>query len=551
MRAGSTTRRASCTPSPGWTPMRSRDWDVANSPSRRGGGATCSSAASTRWLATRRPASCAAAAIRAAAAWSWSSEARSAGGEGSVRARQLGDPLRAAHRLGDGAQGPLQKPHPLVLGAQLEQPLLGVGGQLDPAGELVGPLVADWLGLVLLLGDLLQQLGERRPRAPRGLGVVRLGLFLDVDQLDLPDRELGRVSAVQHAERRLPGDHDVHAPVVEALEHVGDPGGAPHVPRTACVVAKHDPDRIAAVERAPDHALVALLEDVQRHELAGKKHDRQLEDGELAGPLCGHTWILGRPTILPPPRENAPVAIDFEAEGLLDGLNDRERAARRRLLEELSAEGVALEELRRAVTEDRLALLPVERVLAGEGRRYTAAEVAERAGVQTGFLIRQRQALGLPMPDPGERAFTEEDVASAKRMKAFHDAGLPEEGMLEVSRIVGMAMAQIAAANRDLVGDAFLEPGDTELDVGLRYAEVASSLAPMVGPMLQYVLNLHLREQVRREVIGRAELAEGRLPGAADVAICFADLVGFTRLGEQVATEELGGITRSLSQLAS
>ena len=244
------------------------------------------------------------------------------------------------------------------------------------------------------------------------------------------------------------------------------------------------------------------------------------------------------------------MAIDFEAEGLLDGLDERERAARLRLLEELSAEGVALDELRRAVAEDRLALLPVERVLAGEGRRYTAEEVAERAGLEEGFLIRQRQALGLPMPDPGERAFTDEDVASAKRMKAFHDAGLPEEGMLEVSRVVGMAMAQVAAANRDLVGEAFLEPGDTELDVGLRYAEVASSLAPMLGPMLQYVLNLHLREQVRREVIGRAELAEGRLPGAADVAICFADLVGFTRLGEQVATEELGGVTRRLSQLA-
>jgi adenylate cyclase len=245
-----------------------------------------------------------------------------------------------------------------------------------------------------------------------------------------------------------------------------------------------------------------------------------------------------------------PVAIDFEKEGLLDGLDDRERAARRRLLEELSAEGVSLEELRQAVAEDRLALLPVERVLAGEGRRYTAAEVAERAGLQIEFLLRQRQALGLPIPDPRERAFTEEDVESARRTKAFRDAGLPEEGMLEVSRVVGMAMGQIAAANRDLIGDAFLEPGDTELDVGLRYAEAARSLAPMLGATLQYVLNLHLREQIRREVIGRAELAEGRLPGAADVAICFADLVGFTRLGEQVATEELGGVTRRLSQLA-
>ena len=53
--------------------------------------------------------------------------------------------------------------------------------------------------------------------------------------------------------------------------------------------------------------------------------------------------------------------IDFEAEGLLEGLEGESRESRRRLLEELSADGVALDELRQAVAEDRLALLPVER----------------------------------------------------------------------------------------------------------------------------------------------------------------------------------------------
>jgi hypothetical protein len=60
--------------------------------------------------------------------------------------------------------------------------------------------------------------------------------------------------------------------------------------------------------------------------------------------------------------------IDFEAEGLLEGLDEATRAARRDLLEQLAADGATLDELKRAVAEDRLALLPVERVLAGEGR---------------------------------------------------------------------------------------------------------------------------------------------------------------------------------------
>jgi hypothetical protein len=64
--------------------------------------------------------------------------------------------------------------------------------------------------------------------------------------------------------------------------------------------------------------------------------------------------------------------IDFEAEGLLEGAEgDRARGARLELLRTLEAEGFKLEELRRATREDRLALLPLERVLEGEGRRYT------------------------------------------------------------------------------------------------------------------------------------------------------------------------------------
>ena len=45
------------------------------------------------------------------------------------------------------------------------------------------------------------------------------------------------------------------------------------------------------------------------------------------------------------------MAIDFEAEGLLKGTRGRYRQARLQLLGELAADGVGLEELRRAVAE--------------------------------------------------------------------------------------------------------------------------------------------------------------------------------------------------------
>jgi adenylate cyclase len=244
-------------------------------------------------------------------------------------------------------------------------------------------------------------------------------------------------------------------------------------------------------------------------------------------------------------------AIDFEAEGLLEGLEGRERTARLELLKELAEDGVPLDELKRAVAENRLALLPVERILAGEGRRYTAAEVAERAGLEPDFLLRQRQALGLSVPDPEAAEFTDDDLEAAKRARKLRDAGLPEEGMLDVSRIIGRAMSQVAAANRELIAEMILRPGGTERDVGLRFAQAARELLPVVGPVLQYVLNLHQREVIRNDVIGRAELTSGQFTDVMEVTVCFADLVGFTSLGEELPPEDLRAVTDRFSELAA
>ena len=48
-----------------------------------------------------------------------------------------------------------------------------------------------------------------------------------------------------------------------------------------------------------------------------------------------------------------------------------------------------------------------------------------------------------------------------------------------------------------------------------------------------------------------AELAEGRISGSDEVTIAFADLVGFTRLGETLEIEQIGDLTGRLFELAS
>jgi adenylate cyclase len=244
----------------------------------------------------------------------------------------------------------------------------------------------------------------------------------------------------------------------------------------------------------------------------------------------------------------AAAVSDFDP--LLDGLDDREREARLQLLEELHASGVSYDELERAVRDERLALLPVERLLGNEQPKYTARELAERADVDLGLLERQWQALGFPLADPDELVYTEADLDAARRAKAFADAGLPEEGLVEVGRVIGRSMANIASAVRELVGQTFARPGDTEYERGARYARVAQALVPQIGPTLQQVLAGHLREQIQQEVVTRAELAEGAIPGGEPAAVAFADLVGFTRLGQETEAAELGALIRRFNALA-
>jgi adenylate cyclase len=244
------------------------------------------------------------------------------------------------------------------------------------------------------------------------------------------------------------------------------------------------------------------------------------------------------------------VEIDFEAEGLLQGTSGEAREGRRRLLEELAADGVSLEELRRAVAEDRLALLPVERLLGGVGPRYTADQVTELSGLDPQVLRFFRQAIGLPAPEHGQVAFTEADLEAARRMMAMMDAGLRIDQLLEVTRTMTVAMDQIAAASRAAVLSVVVHTGDTELDVAHRFREAVLKLSPMVGPTLQYSFDVHLLEQLRSDVLGSSQISAGRLAASEEISVCFADLVGFTRFGERLDPEHLGALVGRLGELA-
>jgi adenylate cyclase len=243
--------------------------------------------------------------------------------------------------------------------------------------------------------------------------------------------------------------------------------------------------------------------------------------------------------------------IDFEAEGLLEGLEGEARDARLALLRDLSDVGIPLEELKAAAAEGRLALLPVERVFEPDGERYTAKEIAERSGLSTEFVLRLRRALGMPRAEPDDRVHTSADLAEAIRAKEILDAGLSEDGLLEVSRVVGVSMAQLASANRDLIGQEFIQPGVNERELAMRYAAAAQAMVPRLADALIYAHNVHLREEIRQAVVTDQELAAGTIAAEDQATIAFADVVGFTRLGESIDVDALGTLTDRLFELAT
>lgn len=239
--------------------------------------------------------------------------------------------------------------------------------------------------------------------------------------------------------------------------------------------------------------------------------------------------------------------MDFAAAGLLDGLDGSERRAREQLLERLAGDGFTLDELKSAVAEDRLALLPVEKGLGGQ---WSAQEIAEKSGLSVEQLLRLRRLLGLPEVDPSEAVFSDEWVEAAESTQMFMEAGLREDAIADISRVLGEAMARVAATTTAAFADSFLQAGDSEEDVAWRFAGLAEQLTPPFAPVLMAAFKGHLREAVQQGMLSRAELAAGQLAGEQETVVCFADLVGFTTLGGQLAADELGSVITKFSELA-
>lgn len=209
--------------------------------------------------------------------------------------------------------------------------------------------------------------------------------------------------------------------------------------------------------------------------------------------------------------------------------------------------GAAPGEAGRDTADEHTVSLDLERLILDAPRRYTPYQAARAAGVPMELASRFWRAMGFP--DIGQsKALTEQDVIALRRLAGLVESGLLSEPMaIQVARSTGQTTARLAEWQMDTFLDNLTQP----VEPGMSRADVAYPLVELLLPELEQFLVYVWRRQLAA-VTGRVvQAAEDTEVTSGRLAVGFADLVGFTRLGSQVEVGELSTMAGRLANLAT
>lgn len=242
---------------------------------------------------------------------------------------------------------------------------------------------------------------------------------------------------------------------------------------------------------------------------------------------------------------------EYERAGLLEGLSGDQRRTRVDVLHALSGDGVGLDTMRDAIERDRLGLLLLERTLNPEDG-WSMTSICAHTGQDPDVVAKWFRGLGRPVSaDPDEAIYTDEDAEIAQRIEHYRTLGFSDEDMMPVVRAIGRGVLNMADALGSLIGEALLAAGEPEPESALRYAIEARRFADEDALHLTHLVAVALADRIRSHAVAVEESSAGRLQGAQEVAVCFADLVGFTDLGENVSATELSEVAEQLAATAT
>jgi adenylate cyclase len=244
------------------------------------------------------------------------------------------------------------------------------------------------------------------------------------------------------------------------------------------------------------------------------------------------------------PTDVDPAAVDL----LLDGLQGQARKERVNLIAWLFDQGFDLDDVRGSLAAP--VLLPANRVLGDDGEFVSARQICESTGVELDLLQRLQGAVGLPrIEDPDAAVLLRADAEAAAHAKFFIDMGVDVDETVAVMRVLMESLGHAAAMMREVALKTLMRPGATEIELSQASEELARKCVPRIGPMIRDLFFLQLRHSFETEAVDAAERVAGKLLGARQIAVAFADLAGFTRLGEALQPEELEYLASRLAEL--
>jgi adenylate cyclase len=142
------------------------------------------------------------------------------------------------------------------------------------------------------------------------------------------------------------------------------------------------------------------------------------------------------------------------------------------------------------------------------------------------------------MTTPDTSELSEDELQLIRYAAAVLDSGFPLEAMLQIARVYGQALAQVADAEIRLfhmyVHEPLLRSGASGVEVAEEMEGLTRALLPLCSPIMDQIHQRHLQHFVEQDVVGHLEAdLQGEDLGRMRVAIAFADLAGYTRLTEE------------------
>jgi adenylate cyclase len=217
--------------------------------------------------------------------------------------------------------------------------------------------------------------------------------------------------------------------------------------------------------------------------------------------------------------------------------------AHARIVARLRERGHNLDQIREAGRQGRLAYGYIESIFGEEHAERTLEDASDETGLETALIERFWASIGLPRS--ALEVVTDEDLEALRYVSSVLAAGFPLVAFLQLCRVYGQSLSQIADAEVRLFHLYVHEPLMREGVPGLEMAEemegLARDLLPISSPLMDYVHRRFLQHYVAQDVVGHmeAELDEEDSDlGRVRVAIAFADLAGYTRFTEEEGEEE-------------